>query len=312
VNKFGAFMPFKNRVKTTVKGQVFSLPINLHTINQFFNKTLRPDEARDFIAQQADQSIVEAASFEEQGLKFVGRELFQCFFEGYTNKQWGRSTKDLPASILKRLPVRFNFDDNYFFHKFQGMPKNGYTAIVKNILAHPEIVVRLGAEFQRADKNDFSHTFFSGPLDAYFEYSAGRLNYRTLDFERFDYQGDYQGCAVMNYGDESIPYTRITEHKHFAPWEECEKSVCFREFPRECEAGDIPYYPVRLVDDKELLAQYVGLANSEKNVTFVGRLATYRYLDMDVTIREALDSAKSFVASRKTQSPIPSFSVNPL
>lgn len=312
VNKFGAFMPYLNRVKTTVNGQVFSLPINLHTINQFFKKTLRPDEARGFIAQRADKCIIEAAAFEEQALKFVGRDLYKNFFEGYTKKQWGRDPKTLPASILKRLPVRFNYDDNYFFHKFQGMPKDGYTALIESILNHPKIEVRLSASFRQKDKSGFEHVFFSGPLDAYFGYSAGRLSYRTLDFERFVYLGDYQGCAVMNYGDECIPYTRITEHKHFAPWENHEKSVCYREFPRECEDGDIPYYPVRLVNDKEQLAQYVELANSERNVTFVGRLATYRYLDMDVTIREALDTAKAFVACRKTQSPMPAFSVIPL
>ena len=312
VNKFGAFLPYKNHVKTTVNGQVFSLPINLHTINQFFRKTLRPDEARGFITQQADKSIIEAATFEEQGLKFVGPDLYKNFFEGYTKKQWGRDPKNLPASILKRLPVRFNYDDNYFFHKFQGMPKDGYTAIIENILTHPKIEVRLSASFRQKDKAGFEHVFFSGPLDAYFGYCAGRLSYRTLDFERFDYPGDYQGCAVMNYGDECIPYTRITEHKHFAPWEDHEKSVCYREFPRECEDGDIPYYPVRLVNDKEQLAQYVELASSEENVTFVGRLATYRYLDMDVTIREALDTVQAFLASRKTQSPMPAFSINPL
>lgn len=312
VNQFGAFLPYKNRVKTTVGGQVFSLPINLHTINQFFGKALRPDEARSLIEQQADKSIIEAATFEQQALKFVGRDLYQSFFEGYTKKQWGRDPESLPASILKRLPVRFNYDDNYFFHKFQGMPKDGYTAIIENILTHPKIEVRLKASFQQKDQSGFEHVFYSGPLDAYFGYCAGRLSYRTLDFERFDYLGDYQGCAVMNYGDERIPYTRITEHKHFAPWEDHEKSVCYREFPRECEEGDIPYYPVRLVNDKEQLAHYVKLASSEQNVTFAGRLATYRYLDMDVTIREAMDTAQEFLTSRKTQSPMPAFSVNPL
>lgn len=312
INKFGAFMPYKHRVKTTVKGQVFSLPINLHTINQFFKKDLRPDEARNFIAQQADKSIIEAATFEQQALKFVGHDLYTNFFEGYTKKQWGRDPKNLPASILKRLPVRFNYDDNYFFHKFQGIPKDGYTAIIENILTHPKIEVRLKASFQHKDQSGFEHVFYSGPLDAYFGYCAGRLSYRTLDFERFDYLGDYQGCAVMNYGDGRIPYTRITEHKHFAPWEDHEKSVCYREFPRECEEGDIPYYPVRLVNDKEQLAHYVKLANSEQNVTFAGRLATYRYLDMDITIREAMDTAQVFLTSRKTQSPMPAFSVSPL
>lgn len=312
VNQFGVFLPYKNQVKATTNGQVFSLPINLHTINQFFGKTMSPDEARDFIAQQADESIIEATTFEQQALKFVGRDLYKSFLEGYTKKQWGRDPKNLPASILKRLPVRFNYDDNYFFHKFQGMPKDGYTAVIERILTHPEIEVQLSTSFSRKEDSGFEHVFYSGPLDAYFGFRAGRLSYRTLDFERFEYPGDYQGCAVMNYSEECVPYTRITEHKHFAPWEEHKKSICYREYPRECEEGDIPYYPVRLVDDKELLSQYVGLANSEKNVTFIGRLATYRYLDMDVTIREALNTAQEFLASRNSQLPMPAFLVNPL
>ena len=312
VSSFGTFMPFKNRVKTTVKGQVFSLPINLHTINQFFRKTMHPDEARSFIKDQADKNIGEATTFEQQALKFVGRELYESFFEGYTKKQWGRDPNNLPASILKRLPVRFNYDDNYFFHKYQGMPKDGYTSIIKNILSHSNIEVQLSTFFHRKDSSDFDHVFFSGPLDAFFGYSAGRLSYRTLDFETFYYQGDYQGCAVMNYGDKAIPYTRITEHKYFSPWEDHEKSICYREYPRECQEGDIPYYPIRLVNDKEQLAQYIDLAYLENNVTFVGRLATYRYLDMDVTIREALDVAQLFLHSKKNDSPMPSFLTNPL
>ena len=172
--------------------------------------------------------------------------------------------------------------------------------------------MRLNTLFHRKNSSDFEHVFFSGPLDSFFGYSAGRLSYRTLDFEDFCYQGDYQGCAVMNYGDESIPYTRITEHKYFAPWENHEKSICYREYPRECQEGDIPYYPIRLVNDKEQLAQYVDLGYLEENVTFVGRLATYRYLDMDVTIREALDTAQLFLDSKKSDSPMPSFLINPL
>ncbi len=312
VNRFQTFKPYKNRVKTTSRGQVFSLPVNLHTINQFFGKTLRPDEAKAFIEEQADTSITDPQTFEEQALRFVGRDLYEAFFEGYTQKQWGCSPRDLPASILKRLPVRFNYDDDYFFHKFQGMPENGYTEMVDGILDHQGITVRLKTGFDRADTGNYDHTFYSGALDGYFDYAKGRLGYRTLDFERFTYEGDYQGCAVMNYGETSVPYTRITEHKHFSPWEKHEGSVCYREYARECGPDDTPYYPIRLVREKEQLADYVALANAEEGISFVGRLGTYRYLDMDVTIREALDTARLFLALHDKPERMPAFLNPPL
>jgi UDP-galactopyranose mutase len=312
VNSFQTFMPYKNRVKTTVGGQVFSLPINLHTINQFFGKTFRPAEARAFIEDLADTSIVEPQNFEEQALRFVGRDLYEAFLKGYTEKQWGCSPVDLPASILKRLPVRFNYDDNYFFHKYQGMPENGYTEMVERILDHPNISVSLNTRFSRAQADDFDHVFYSGPLDGYFDYEIGRLGYRTLDFERFTYDGDYQGCAVMNYGDPTVPHTRITEHKHFSPWEEPKGSVCYREVSRACGPDDIPYYPIRLTEEKQQLAEYVALAEREEAVTFVGRLGTYRYLDMDVTIREALDTARLYLAKKADGAAMPAFLAPPL
>lgn len=309
VTSFEKFMPYKNRVKTTAQGQVFSLPINLHTINQFYGKTLRPEEARAFIDEQADTTISDPQTFEEQALRFVGPDLYEAFFKGYTIKQWGLQPSELPASILKRLPVRFNYDDNYFFHRFQGMPENGYTALVERILDHPGIKVQLSTTFARGDEDGFDHVFYSGPLDGYFGFELGRLGYRTLDFEQFSYDGDYQGCAVMNYGDVEVPYTRITEHKHFSPWESHAGSVCYRESARACGPDDIPYYPIRQVEEKALLADYVELAKTTKGVTFVGRLGTYRYLDMDVTIREALDTAAAFLA---TPDSMPAFVVPPL
>lgn len=312
VNRFQTFQPYKNRVKTTSGGQVYSLPVNLHTINQFFGKAFRPDEARAFIEAQADRSIADPQTFEEQALRFVGRALYEAFFKGYTQKQWGCSPTELPASILKRLPVRFNYDDNYFFHKYQGMPENGYTDMVARILDHANVTVRLATRFQRADGDGYAHVFYSGPLDGYFDYALGRLGYRTLDFERFTYEGDYQGCAVMNYGDFAVPYTRITEHKHFSPWEEHEGSVCYREFSRECGPDDTPYYPIRLVREKEQLARYVARAEQERAVTFVGRLGTYRYLDMDLTIREALDTARLYLVRRAQGAATPAFVQPPL
>lgn len=308
VNRFQTFVPFRNRVKTTSGGQVYSLPVNLHTINQFFGAAMRPDEARAFIEARADGTIATPRSFEEQALRFVGRELYEAFFKGYTLKQWGCPPHELPASILKRLPVRFNYDDNYFAHEHQGMPLDGYTDMVLRLLDHARITVRLNERFRRAMSADFDHLFWSGPLDDYFDGAFGPLGYRTLDFERFTHDGDYQGCAVMNYADTSVPFTRITEHKHFSPWESHARSVCYREYARACGAGDIPYYPIRLVREKEQLARYAARAAQEPRTTFVGRLGTYRYLDMDVTIREALDIARLY-ASR---APVPAFLHPPL
>ncbi|MBC57375.1 MAG: UDP-galactopyranose mutase [Confluentimicrobium sp.] len=312
VNGFETFMPYKNRVKTTSGGAVYSLPVNLHTINQFYGKTMRPDEARAFIEEQADTTITEPQTFEDQALRFVGPDLYKAFFKGYTQKQWGCSPTELPASILKRLPVRFNYDDNYFFHRFQGMPENGYTVMVERILDHPNITVHLNTRFTRDQAAEYDHVFYSGPLDGWFDFDLGRLGYRTLDFERFTFDGDYQGCAVMNYGEEEVPFTRITEHKHFAPWESHEGSVCYREFSRAAEPDDIPYYPIRQVKEKELLGRYVERAAQTDGVTFVGRLGTYRYLDMDVTIREALDTARAFLDARKAGTKMPAFAVQPL
>ena len=309
VNRFTRFKPFKNQVKTTSQGAVYSLPINLHTINQFYGKTLRPAQARAFLEQQADTTITDPQSFEEQALRFVGRDLYEAFFKGYTEKQWGCSPTELPASILKRLPVRFNYDDNYFFHQFQGMPEDGYTPMIGAILDHPGITIDLQTPFTPTLAEGADHVFWSGALDGYFDYKLGRLGYRTLDFERFHDAGDYQGCAVMNYGDRDVPYTRITEHKHFSPWETHDATVCYREYSRAAEPGDVPYYPIRLVEEKALLDAYVALADRAEGVTFVGRLGTYRYLDMDVTIREALDTAQVFL---NAEAAMPVFLVDPV
>ena len=314
VNGFASFKPFTNRVKTTARGQVYSLPVNLHTINQFFGTTLRPEEARAFIADtQADTTIDTPQNFEEQALTFIGRDLYETFFKGYTMKQWGCHPTELPASILKRLPLRFDYNDNYYNHRFQGLPEHGYTEMIGRILDHPSISVHLDTRFDSARSvAGEDHVFYSGPLDGYFNYRLGHLGYRTLDFERFTHEGDYQGCAVMNYGDSDIPYTRITEHKHFTPWEHHAASVCYREYSRACGPDDIPYYPIRQVKEKALLADYTRLAETAENTTFVGRLGTYRYLDMDVTIREALDTARAFLDALETGRPVPTFLRSPL
>jgi UDP-galactopyranose mutase len=291
VNQLTEFKPYVNRVKITSQGAVYSLPINLHTINQFFGKTYSPSEAKAFIESLADSTIKDPKSFEEQAMRFIGEDFYEAFFKGYTLKQWGIHPNQLPASILKRLPVRFNYDDNYFSHKYQGIPVNGYNEIVEKLLDHSNIELRLNSPFVRAMGDEFDHVFFSGPLDSYFDYELGRLGYRTLDFVKEVHQGDFQGTAVMNYGDKDVPYTRITEHKHFSPWKSHENTVIYKEYSRTCEGEDIPYYPINLSHEQALLGDYMRLARLTYGVSFIGRLGTYQYLDMDLTIRKALDAA---------------------
>ena len=312
INRYGEMMPYNHRVKATTQGRVFSLPVNLLTINQFFGTTLTPAQAEAFIAEKADTSITEPQTFREQGLRFVGPELYQAFFDGYTRKQWGVDPDELPASILARLPVRFNYEDSYFNHPYQAIPRNGYTPIVENILDHPNITVTLGVAKKRAELAGFDHVVWSGPIDAYFDHEHGRLGYRTLDFERQVHDGDFQGCPVMNYCDPEVPYTRITEHKHFAPWESHHRSVTYHEYSRLCGETDIPYYPIRLVKEKDQLRRYVEMASGLSDITIVGRLGTYRYLDMDVTIHEALGAVKALLAAWENGSKPSVFSVDPL
>ncbi|WP_462164566.1 UDP-galactopyranose mutase [Pseudoalteromonas xiamenensis] len=307
INKYCNMMPYINRVKSTYDGCVYSLPINLHTINQFFGKTLSPNDAKEFIALLSESSIQEPQNFEEQANKFIGKDLYKAFFYGYTLKQWGMDPTNLPASILKRLPVRFNYNDNYFNHKFQGIPESGYTEIVAKIIDHENISVKLDTFFVRNQKDEYTHTFYSGPIDSWFNNEHGVLGYRTLDFEQEIHDGDFLGCAVMNYADIDVPYTRITEHKHFSPWESHNKTVIFKEYSRYCESDDIPYYPIRLVKEKEMLNIYIDAAEKEQGVSFVGRLGTYRYIDMDVTIGEALNAAKITINCIKNEFKIPVF-----
>ena len=312
VNRWGEMVPYNHRVKATVGGSVYSLPVNLLTINQFFGATMSPAEAESFIRGKADDSIGTPVTFEDQALKFVGRELYEAFFRGYTQKQWGLAPTELPASILARLPVRFSYEDSYFNHPWQAIPRDGYTPIVERILDHPLIEVRLGVTVSPADLAGAEHVFWSGPIDEWFGHEHGRLGYRTLDFEAEHATGDFQGCPVMNYCDPDVPYTRITEHKHFAPWESHDGTVVYREYSRLAGEGDIPYYPIRLVREKEQLLKYVGAARAASGVTFLGRLGTYRYLDMDVTIKEALEVADAYLAARREGTAMPSLTVEPL
>jgi len=309
VNSFGEFKPYVHRVKAMSKGKVYSLPVNLLTINQFFNKNFSPKEAADFLDTLGDRSIGEAKNFEEQALKFIGKDLYKAFFYGYTKKQWGCEPTELPASILKRIPVRFSYDDNYHNNSYTGIPVDGYTAIMQKMTDHPSIKISLNKKFGPADDiSGYAHVFYTGPIDAYFNYNAGRLGYRTVTFEQHYADGDYQGLSQMNFCDEEVPYTRIAEHKHFTPWERHDRTVYFKEFSKETGEQDLPYYPKRLAADKLILENYRKQAATLTGVSFLGRLATYRYMDMHHVIGEAMQFADSFINNFNNNGPLPVFS----
>jgi UDP-galactopyranose mutase len=296
VQRFGKFMPYIQRTKAVIGNDVYTLPINLLTINQFFGKNLNPRQAEAYLNLCRDDEIRDPQNFEEQALSMIGQELYEAFFRGYTIKQWGRDPTELPASILKRLPVRFNYDDNYFSHRFQGIPVDGYTELVTRMLTDFRIRVYLGEKFERGDSY-YKHTFVTGPIDEWFGYEFGRLPYRTLDFKIARQVGDAQGAAVINYCDAAVPFTRVTEHKHFTPWEHHDQTVTYTEYSRECGPLDEPFYPIRLATEQAQLERYQQLAADEVGSTFVGRLGTYSYLDMDVTISRALSAAREFLTN---------------
>jgi len=295
VNQFTEMLPYTHRVKGTTGGRVYSLPINLHTINQFFNTTMGPVAAKKFIASKNNMLPYSPVNFENKTKSLIGEELYEAFFQIYTEKQWGISASLLDASLIKRLPLRFNYDDNYYSHRYQGIPKYGYTVLIESILKHENIEIELDRKFDRNLMGKYDHTFYSGSLDEYFNYSLGQLPYRTLKFERFVGKDDFQGCSVMNYCDAVKPYTRITEFKHLTPWEEHDETIYIKEFSKPCEGDDIPYYPMIFSSDLCQLKEYRALAELEKNTSFIGRLGTYRYLDMDTTISESLNVVAKFL-----------------
>ena len=299
VNRFTSFTSYVHRVWTTVDGVVYPMPVNLGTINQFFSAAYGPDEARALIAQQAAEvDGQEITDFESKGVSLVGRPLFEAFFKNYTAKQWQTDPKDLPASIISRLPVRYNYDSRYFNDKYEGLPVDGYTAWMERMVASDLIDVYLDTDFfdpenplNKAAVVGKVPVVYTGPVDRYFDYSAGDLSWRTVDFEKEVVDtGDYQGCSVMNYGDIDVPFTRIIEFRHFHPERDYqdEKTVIFREFSRFADHGDEPYYPVNTAQDRERLEQYRELMKNEDRVFFGGRLGTYRYLDMHMAIASAL------------------------
>ncbi|ELY4671730.1 NAD(P)-binding protein [Cronobacter muytjensii] len=301
VNRFARFIPYHHRVFTTARGQVWSLPVNLLTLSQFRGQAMTPQEARSWLATLASGEAKAAQNLEARGLQLMGRALYDTFFRGYTEKQWGCPATELPAAILNRLPFRFDFNDGYFSHPYQAMPENGYTELIMNMLNHPGITVITGSQVTPSLARDMQkqgHLFWTGPLDAYFSHDAGRLRYRTLDFMREVVPADWQGCAVMNYADPDVSWTRITDHARLSPWEHHEMTVIYREFSREAGPQDIPYYPVRLAGENAVLAHYEARARQESNVTFLGRLGTCRYLDMDATIAQAMQAVQTFMFSQ--------------
>jgi UDP-galactopyranose mutase len=299
VNAFTAFTSYQHRVYTNVGGQVFPMPINLGTINQFFDAAYSPDQARALIAEQAGEfSSSNAANLQEKAISLVGRPLYEAFIKGYTAKQWQTDPTLLAAGIISRLPVRYTYDNRYFNDTHEGLPVHGYTAWLEAMASHDRIEVRLDTDFfdpsQEINKANVVGNIpvvYTGPVDHYFDYSHGRLGWRTLDFEREVLAtGDFQGTPVMNYADQDVPYTRIHEFRHFHPERDypADKTVIMREFSRFAQGADEPYYPVNTPQDREQLLAYRDLGLAESGVLFGGRLGTYRYLDMHMAIGAAL------------------------
>lgn len=309
VNRFTTFTDYEHRVWTTVVGEVYPLPVNLGTINQFFRSAMTPDEARELIRQQAEEvDLDEINDFESKGISLVGRPLFEAFFKNYTVKQWQTDPRELPASVISRLPVRYTYNNRYFNDKFEGLPTDGYAAWLERMVESDLIDVYLSHDF--FDENSpigrnavvgRVPVVYTGPVDRYFDYCQGDLSWRTVDFEREVVDtGDFQGCPVMNYGDLDVPWTRIIEFRHFHPEREYPKdsSVIFREYSRFAGHDDEPYYPVNTAADREKLLAYRELARRQQDIYFGGRLGTYQYLDMDMAIASALHLVNNELADR--------------
>ena len=299
VNRFTKFTDYVHRVYTRHNDEVFPMPINLGTINQFFRAAYGPAEARALIQEQAGELAgTDPQNLNDKGIQLIGRPLYEAFIKHYTGKQWQTDPKDLPASIISRLPVRYTYDNRYFNDTHEGLPVDGYTAWLERMATHPNIEVRLDTDF--FDENhEFSRSkvlgqvpvVYTGPVDRYFDYAEGDLSWRTIDLEEevLEMQ-DFQGCAVMNYPDPDVPFTRIHEFRHFHPERDYTKdaTVIMREFSRFAEKGDEPYYPINTSVDRQKLLKYRDLAAGESDVLFGGRLGTYKYLDMHMAIGSAL------------------------
>jgi UDP-galactopyranose mutase len=291
---FSGFTTYRHRAFSTYRDKVYPLPINLATICQFFGKRLSPDEARRMISEQAAElGDRPPANLEEKAISLVGRPLYEAFIRGYTAKQWQTDPRELPAQIIARLPVRYTFEDGYFNDRFQGQPVEGYTVIFERMLAHELIETRLGIDFfdiRPLLRKDLP-VVYTGPIDRYFDYCEGELGWRTIDIdlEVMD-TPDHQGTAIMNYADETVPYTRVVEFRHFNPERQhsSDKTLIGREYSRFAGRADEPYYPIDTARDQAVYRRYLERASAEKNLHLGGRLGTYRYLDMHQAIGAAL------------------------
>ncbi len=299
VNRFTDFTGYQHRVFAKYQGQVYSFPMNLALINQFFGRAHTPDEARALIKEQASEIATEdATNLEEKAISLIGRPLYEAFVKGYTAKQWQTDPTELSADIIARLPVRYTFDNRYFNDTYEGLPVDGYTAWLTRMADHPNIEVRLNTDWF-TDTDDFRQDDFkgkvpvvyTGPVDEYFANSEGRLSWRTVDLEQETVDvDDYQGTGVVNANDEDVPWTRVLEFKHLHPERTYlpGKSIVVHEYSRFAEADDEPYYPINTAEDRAKLLKYRDLAKAEPMVLFGGRLGTYKYLDMHMAIGSAL------------------------
>ncbi|MHA7153640.1 UDP-galactopyranose mutase [Arthrobacter sp. TMN-50] len=299
VSRFTEFTNYVHKVYSSHQGEVYPMPINLGTINQFFRSSYGPAEARALIQEQAGELAgTDPQNLNDKGIQLIGRPLYEAFIKHYTGKQWQTDPRDLPAEIISRLPVRYTYDNRYFNDKYEGLPVDGYTAWIERMADHPNISVHLNTDFFD-DNHQFSRAatlgqvpvVYTGPVDRYFDYAEGDLSWRTIDLEEEVLPvEDFQGCSVMNYPDEDTSYTRIHEFRHFHPERDYTKdaTVIMREFSRFAEKNDEPYYPVNTSEDRSKLSAYRDLAKGEKSVLFGGRLGTYKYLDMHMAIGSAL------------------------
>ena len=295
MNQFTSFNRFTNTPIANYKGEIYSLPFSMYTFYKMWG-VITPEEARAKIeAQKREAGITSPRNLEEQAISLVGRDIYERLIKGYTEKQWGRPCSELPALIIKRLPVRFTWDNNYFNALYQGIPEGGYTKIVERMLEGIE--VRLNVDFfqHRAELEGLAkNILFTGQIDAWFDYELGSLEYRSLRFETetLHETSNYQGNAIVNYTDRETPYTRIIEHKHFYPGLETKGTVITREYPSEWKAGDEPYYPVNNDRNNKLYEEYAAMARAKcPNVIFGGRLGEYKYYDMDAAVARALEAA---------------------
>ena len=304
-NRFAEFNNYVNSPVALYHDELYNLPFNMNTFSKMWGITT-PAQARAIIEQQRAEAAIEGepANLEEQALSLVGRDIFTKLVKEYTEKQWGRSCTELPASIFKRLPVRFTYDNNYFNDRYQGIPVGGYTKMVGRMLEGVE--VRCGVEFRDMDRARFGHVVYTGPVDEYFGFALGNLEWRTVRFEEELLEGveNWQGNAVVNYTSHEVPFTRIIEHKHFEFGRDVEgnplpDTVISREYSSAWQPGDEPYYPVNDERNNALYAQYAELAAAEEGVTFAGRLGTYRYYDMAPCIKAALELAEALLGEQR-------------